>query len=67
MKIIGKSFSMVSWNMPSVFGAFLSTMDFKAFIWIIALIIIDMLIYYPFFKVYERQLIKEEQEEAINS
>lgn len=51
---------MLSWQMPSIFGAFLSTMDIKAFLLIIVLIIIDILIYYPFFKIYEKQLVQQE-------
>lgn len=58
--IIGKTFAMLSWQMPSIFGAFLSTMDIKAFLLIIVLIIIDILIYYPFFKIYEKQLVQQE-------
>lgn len=58
--IIGRTFAMLSWNMPSPIGAFLSTMDIKALFLIIGLIIIDMLIYYPFFKVHEKQLVAME-------
>lgn len=57
---IGKSFAMLSWQMPSLFGSFLSTMDWKAPILIIVLIVIDGLIYYPFFKIYEHQMVKME-------
>ncbi|MFQ9071617.1 MAG: hypothetical protein ACLR43_01800 [Faecalibacillus faecis] len=53
---------MLSWQMPSVFGSFLSTMDIKAFILVIILIIIDLVMYYPFFKVYEKQLVAQESE-----
>ena len=60
--IIGKTFAMLSWQMPSIFGAFLSTMDIKAFLLIIVLIIIDILIYYPFFKMYDNELLAEEKE-----
>lgn len=60
--VIGKTFSMVSWNMPSVFGAFFSTMDWKAPILVIVLTIIDMGLYYPFVKFYDKQLYKQEQE-----
>lgn len=62
--LIGKSFAMLSWQMPSVFGAFLSTMDWKAPILIIALMVLDGIIYYPFFKIYEKQLVKEENGET---
>lgn len=57
---IGKSFAMLSWQMPSVIGAFLSTMDWKAPVLIAALIVLDGIIYYPFFKIYEKKLVKEE-------
>lgn len=60
--IVGKSFAMVSWNMPSIFGAFFSTMDIKALLLIIVLIVIDAVVYFPFFKVQEKQFLKEEQE-----
>ncbi|MSS11334.1 PTS sugar transporter subunit IIC [Clostridium sp. WB02_MRS01] len=62
--IIGKTFAMLSWNMPSVFGAFLSTLDIKAAILIIALIVLDMLVYFPFFKAYEKSLLKMETEDT---
>ena len=61
--IIGKSFAMLSWNMPSVFGAFLSTMDIKALILVVALIVLDGVIYYPFLKVQEKELLEVEEEE----
>lgn len=61
--IIGKTFSMLSWQMPSIFGAFLSTMDFKALILIVALIIFDAILYYPFVKMYEKQCLALEQGE----
>lgn len=61
--VIGRTFAMLSWQMPSIFGSFLSTMDIKAPLLIIALIIIDLLIYFPFFKMQERQCLKLEKEE----
>jgi len=65
--LIGKSFAMLSWQMPSVFGAFLSTMDWKAPILIVALMVLDGIIYYPFFKIYEKQLVKEENGETADA
>ena len=52
--IIGRTYAMLSYNMPSIFGAYFSTGDFKAVILIVVLIVLDMLIYYPFFKAHER-------------
>ncbi|MDH6367009.1 MULTISPECIES: PTS transporter subunit EIIC [unclassified Breznakia] len=64
---IEKTFAMLSWNMPNVFGAFLSTMDWKAAVLVIFLIILDAIIYYPFFKTYERNLVKLENEPAVET
>lgn len=61
---IGKSFAMLSWQMPSVIGAFLSTMDWKAPVLIVALMVLDGIVYYPFFKIYEKNLVKEELGES---
>lgn len=65
--IIGKTFAMLSWNMPSPFGAFLSTMDMGALILILGLIVLDGIIYYPFFKMHEKQLVAMEQGEISES
>lgn len=62
--LIEKSFAMLSWQMPSVIGAFLSTMDWKAPVLIVVLMVLDGIIYYPFFKIYEKQLVKEEAGET---
>ena len=61
--IIGKTFTYVPWTTPAPIGAAISTMDFKAFIWVLLLIIVDLIIWFPFFKSYEKQLILEEKEE----
>ena len=61
--LIGKSFAMLSWNMPSIFGGFLSTMDIRALILVVALIVLDAVIYFPFFKVQEKELLKKENAE----
>lgn len=60
--IIGRTFAMLSWQMPSVFGAFLSTMDIKAMMLVLLLIVLDGIIYFPFFKANEKQCLKMESE-----
>ncbi len=60
--VIKKTYAMLSWNMPNFFGAFLSTMDWKAFILVVGLFVLDVIIYYPFFKIYEKQMLKLESE-----
>lgn len=61
--IIGKTFTYVPWTTPAPLGAAISTMDFKAFVWVLLLIVVDLIIWFPFFKSYEKQMIIEEQEE----
>ena len=61
MDIIGKTFTYVPWTTPAPLGAALSTMDVKAFVWILLLIVVDLVIWYPFFKSYEKQLVLEEK------
>lgn len=66
--IVGKTFAVFSWQMPAPIGAFLSTMDWRAIVLVVALIALDGLIYYPFFKVYEKNLVALEKEsEAENT
>lgn len=66
-KIIARTFAYPSWNMFAPIGALISTMDLKAVLLVIGLIIMDMLIYLPFFKVYEKQKVNEEMlEEKTN-
>lgn len=62
--LIGKTFAMLSWQMPSVIGAFFSTMDWKAPVLIVILMVVDGIIYFPFFKIYEKSMVKLEQGEA---
>ncbi|MCR0204263.1 hypothetical protein MKC66_05950 [[Clostridium] innocuum] len=51
--------------MPSIFGAYFSTGDFKAVILVAILIVIDMILYFPFMKIYEKQQLRiEQQDEA---
>lgn len=47
--------------MPCIFGAYLSTFDWKAVVLVVALIAIDALLYYPFYKAYEKQLVAQEE------
>lgn len=50
--------------MPMGFGGFLSTLAWQNFIWDYLLLIPDFLIWFPFFKAYEKQLVEEEQAAA---
>ncbi|WP_086350644.1 PTS sugar transporter subunit IIC [Candidatus Enterococcus clewellii] len=55
--IVGKTFAVFSWQMPAPIGAFLSTMDWRAVVLVFVLILLNGLMYYPFLKVYEKNLV----------
>lgn len=59
--ILSKTFAYPGWNVPAPIGALLSTMDFRALIFILGLIVLNLLVYYPFFKAYEKKKVEEEQ------
>ena len=61
-RIVGKTFAVFSWQMPAPIGAFLSTMDWRAVVLVLLLIVLDGVIYLPFLKVYEKDLVKLENE-----
>ncbi|KAE9529108.1 PTS fructose transporter subunit IIC [Testudinibacter aquarius] len=61
--LIHRVYLMAPWTTPAPIGAYLvSGGDIWAPILSIGLIILDIFIYYPFFKAYERQCVKREQE-----
>lgn len=60
--IIGRTVADPSWNMFCPIGALISTMDIKAMLLVVFLIILDIVIYFPFIKVYDNQKLKEENE-----
>ncbi|WP_455817352.1 PTS sugar transporter subunit IIC [Pseudomonas cerasi] len=54
--------SLAPWTTPGPIGAAWSTgWDLRAVILVGVLIVVSTLIYYPFFKMYERELLKQEQ------
>ena len=62
LDILGETYTYVPWTTPAPIGAAIATMSIIAFFWIIFLIVLDILMWYPFFKTYEKQLLKEEKE-----
>lgn len=49
-----------AWTLPAPVGAFFSTLDWKAIILCIAMIVLSTLIWLPFAKAYDKQLLKQE-------
>ena len=63
--LVNRAFAYPGWNVPSPIGAFLATMDIRAFLLIVALVILNLLVYYPFFRAYEKQKLQEETEQEV--
>lgn len=59
---IGRAYIAVPWTTPPFIGLPLATMDWRAFFLVIAVILIDIMIYYPFFKAYEKTLVERENQ-----
>lgn len=59
--LVAKMYLIAPWTTPAPIGAFLTTGgDFGAMFLSIGIIIMDILIYYPFFKMYEKQCLAKE-------
>lgn len=53
------------WTAPAPIGIWISTLDWKAMVFVVLLIVVDMLIYYPFLKIYDSQKVKEENQTVV--
>lgn len=63
--LIGRVISVVPWTAPAPVGAAWALgWDFRAAILVVVLACVSAIIYFPFFKVYEKQLLEQEAEEA---
>ena len=63
--LVNRVTSTPPWTLPGPIGAFLATNgDFRALILNVILIVISIIIYYPFFNVYEKKLLAEESAET---
>ncbi len=63
--LINHVISLAPWTTPGPIGAAWSTgWDWRAVVLVAFLICLSTLIYYPFFKMYERQLLAQEEEMA---
>lgn len=60
--LVRKIFVAAPWTTPAVIGLPISAMDWRGFVLIILLILVDMAIYYPFFKSYEKTLLEQEED-----
>lgn len=59
--LIGKTISLVPWTAPAPIGAAWGAgWEMSNGLLVVGLILLDLVIYYPFFKIYEKQLLAEE-------
>lgn len=59
-QVVGKGIIETPWTTPAPLGAALGCMDIKAGIMVVGLILLDICLYYPFFKLMEKQKLEEE-------
>ncbi len=65
LDLISRVISVVPWTAPApIGGAWALGWDFRAAILVVILACVSAIIYFPFFKVYEKQLLAQEAEEA---
>lgn len=60
MNIVGKIYINTPFTTPGIINSFLSTMDWKAAILWCMLVVIDVIIFIPFVKVYDKVLMEKE-------
>jgi cellobiose PTS system EIIC component len=66
--LVAKVSVIAPWTLPAPIGAFMATRgDWRAAVLVIINIFITLAIYYPFFKVYEKKMIIEEQQQVDSS
>jgi len=59
--LVGRPYILAPWTLPAPIGAYLATGgDWRAAVLVLINIAITTLIYFPFFKLYERKLLEEE-------
>ncbi|WP_435234700.1 PTS sugar transporter subunit IIC [Psychromonas sp. PT13] len=63
--LVGKAVSLVPWTAPAPIGASWAAGWIPSNgLLVLALIALDIAIYYPFFKIYEKELLKQEETDA---
>jgi len=65
--LVGSAFINLPWTTPGVLSAYLSTFDWRAPLLVIGLVIFDLILYYPFLKVYDKKLVSDEAAAAADA
>lgn len=67
LNLVSKVSVMAPWVLPSPIKAAMATNDWRAAVLVIINFTISLVIFYPFFKMYEKNLLKEEAEQLAES
>lgn len=59
--LVGKLYILAPWTTPAAVGLPISCVDWRAFVLVVVVFLIDIAIYYPFFKSYEKTLLEQEK------
>jgi PTS system cellobiose-specific IIC component len=63
--VIGRPVAYVEWSVPSFLNTYLMTLDWRApLAQFLVGFVLSALIFYPFFRIYDRYLLEQEQKEA---
>src|SRR5699024_8604584 len=63
LDLMTKMTVLAPWTLPAPLGAFFATAgDWRAIILVVFNIVVAMVLYYPFFKMYEKQMLEQEKE-----
>lgn len=61
--LVGKPFVIVPWTTPPPFSGILTTGDWRGGVLMLFNLVVSLLIYYPFFRLYDKKLQKDEKAE----
>ncbi|MBY7144358.1 PTS cellobiose transporter subunit IIC [Virgibacillus sp. NKC19-3] len=59
--IVGKPYVIVPWTTPPPFSGILTTGDWRGGVLMMVNLVVAMFIYYPFFRLYDKKLMEEEE------
>lgn len=63
--ILAKTFLYPTWTLPVILGVYISTFDLMQIVVMVLLLVADTVIWYPFFKTYEKTCLEEERTEEV--
>ncbi len=67
LHLVSRTIALVPWTLPGPIGAYMATgFDWRAAILSIINIIISVIIYYPFFKVWDKKQLEKEAKDSAN-